>query len=434
MSDTKITCPNCAHEFAVSEQLAGPLLRKARDEADARVAAVEQARQADRRAAQKARDDALAEQKTRIEAEAAQAARMAQAEEVARAKAEAAARDEEIAALKAAATVQSERLAQARATEKAALAKEAELEERAAEMDVEIARKLSQERKAQEEKLRAQVTAQMAEAQAEREEEAALRLVEKDQQMETLKRQIEVLKQKAEKGSQQLQGEALEVALEDRLAQAFPGDTIAPVGKGVRGADCLQTVLGGGAIIWETKRTQNWSKDWPAKLKTDQRDAGAEVAVLVSVVLPDGVETFAEHDGVWVCAPRFAVALAGVIRQGLIATAQAERRREGQASKTELLYDYLTGTGFRQRVEALAETYEGMVTTLAQEEAAMNRIWKARKKQIERMMDATAGMYGDIQGIAGASLPSIAALELPGLEAGLDSGLDVAPGDDPRDA
>lgn len=172
-------------------------------------------------------------------------------------------------------------------------------------------------------------------------------------------------------------------------------------------------MAGAGAIIWETKRTQNWSKDWPGKLKEDQRREGAEVAVLVSVVMPEGVETFGEHDGVWVTLPRYAVALASVVRQGLLATAQAERRREGQAEKTELLYDYLTGTGFRQRVEALAETYEAMMKSLTQERSAMTRIWDARAKQIMRMMDATAGMYGDIQGIAGAALPGLDALELP---------------------
>ena len=382
-----LSCPNCNHEIELTESLAGPLLADMRRE----------------------HAEALASQKAEVEAQARAVAEAAQAEKL-----EALAAEAEAQRLRLEAS--EKRVAEARAAEKAALEKEQALKDREAELEVEVAKKLALERRLQEEKLRVLITTQMAEAQAEKDEAANLRLAEKDQQMETLKRQIEVLKQKSDKGSQQLQGEALEVALEERLGQAFPLDQLTPVGKGVRGADCLQQVQSAGAIIWEAKRAQNWSKDWPAKLKEDQRREGAEIAVLVSVVLPDGVDTFAEHEGVWVTSPRFAVALAGVLRQGLLATAQAERRKEGQAEKTELLYDYLTGTGFRQRVEALAETYEAMRKSLDQERASMQRIWSARDKQIVRMLDATTGMYGDIQGIAGASLPDIEAFALPSPE------------------
>ncbi|MEM6728324.1 MAG: DUF2130 domain-containing protein [Pseudomonadota bacterium] len=407
--EPKIDCPQCGHQIELTESLAGPLLADLRREHGEALKLAE---------AEKAA--ALDAQRAQIEAKALEAAQAQQSAALAKLKAdqeaERAQAAEALALEKARGDAAQERLEKAREAEKAALAKEQALKDREADLDIEIARKLSQERSAQTEKLRAQITAQMAEAEAEAKEAQEMKLREKDEQMETLKRQIEVLKQKSEKGSQQLQGEVLEVAIEERLALAFPADVITPVGKGVRGADCLQAVAGAGEIIWETKRTQNWSKDWPGKLKEDQRREGAEAAVLVSTVLPEGIETFGEHDGIWVTAPRFAVGLASALRQGLIATAQAAARREGQAQKTELLYDYLTVTGFRQRVEALAETYEAMMKSLTQERAAMTRIWDARTKQITRMMDATAGMYGDIQGIAGAALPGIDALELPGPE------------------
>ncbi|MEO0677488.1 MAG: DUF2130 domain-containing protein [Pseudomonadota bacterium] len=389
-----ITCPNCAHEIELSEQLAGPLLADLKRSHAAELAAQREALAGEAREAARAEQAALMAKR-----EAEQEAKLREAAEA-------------LAAQKARADVADERLTKAREAEKAALAKEAALLEREAELELAAQKQVALERRAQEERIRAQLTAQLAESQQARDEERDLALKAKDEQMETLKRQIELLKQKSEKGSQQLQGEALEVALEERLALAFPFDQITPVGKGVRGADCLQSVAGAGAIIWEAKRTQNWSKDWPVKLKEDQRREGAEAAVLVSTVLPDGVETFAEHEGVWATLPRYAVALSSVLRQGLIATAQAERRKEGQAEKTELLYDYLTGTGFRQRVEALAETYDAMRKTLDQERRAMMKHWAARDQQMLRMMDATAGMYGDIQGIAGASLPGIDALEL----------------------
>ena len=379
-----LSCPKCNHEIELTESLAGPLLADMRRE----------------------HAEALAAQKAQVEAAAQAAAEAAQAEALEALKAEAEAQRLRLEASE-------KRVAEAREAEKAALAKEQALKDREADLELEVAKKMALERRAQEERLRAQITAQLAGVQADKDEAAALKLAEKDQQMETLRRRLEEAQKSANKGSQQLQGEALEVALEERLRQSFPMDQIAPVGKGQRGADCLQHVPGAGAIIWETKRTQNWSRDWPGKLKEDQRREGAEVAVLVSVVLPEGVETFAEHDGVWVTSPRFAVALAAVLRQGLVGAAQASRRKEGQAEKTELLYDYLTGTGFRQRVEALAETYDDMRKQLDTERRTLMRQWAARDQQITKMMDATAGMYGDIQGIAGASLPGIEALELP---------------------
>lgn len=402
--DLRIACPNCDHSFALTEQFAGPLLAEQRAEAD------------------RAREAALAAQKAQIEAAALQAAKSAQAEELARTKAqaEAARADlaEQLAALKAQTDVQQTQLAEARKVQAAAVEKERALKAREEELEVTLQTRLTQELKAQEARALAQAEARTAEKLTAAQEEAQIKLAERDQQMETLKRQIEVLKQKSEKGSQQLQGEAAEVALEDRLSGAFVLDTITPVEKGMRGADCVQTVSGpfgtAGTILWESKRTQNWSPGWLAKLRDDQRLIGADIAVISSSVRPDGVDTFELIDGVWVCAPAFAVPLAAVLRQSLMEVATARGAREGQATKTELLYDYLTGPGFRQRVEAIVENFEKMQADLNKERTAMQRIWAAREKQIVAVIDATSGMYGDIQGIAGASLPTIAALELPG--------------------
>jgi len=250
---------------------------------------------------------------------------------------------------------------------------------------------------------------------AERDAGLAQELEQAKGQAEAMRRQIETLKQKSEQGSMQAQGEAAELILEDQLRRAFPGDRIEEVGKGIRGADCVQ-VVPGGAILWESKRTQNWSNDWAPKLRADMRSAGADVAVLVSTARPDGLDTFAERDGIWVCAPRFAVALGAVLRSSLSEVAQARAAREGQATKTELLYDYLTGPQFRARVEAMLEPFVAMQEALAKEKRQITSQWALRDKQLDLALAAISGMHGDLQGIAGSSLPEIDGLSAPLLE------------------
>lgn len=396
MDDPRITCPNCHAEIALTESLAGPMLSDLRRRMQA-----EQA-------------EALARQKAEIEAQAREAARSAEAARIAtleqRAAEQKAEADARLARMEAQARAQAEKLAEAQKAQAAALERERALADRERELELTLQKRLN-----------AALPEALARARAEAEEAAALRLVEKDQQMETLKRQIEALKKKAEQGSQQLQGEAAEVHLEERLATAFPFDRLEPVGKGVSGADVLQRVIGPagqvtGAILWESKRTQNWNAAWLAKLREDQRAAGAEIAVIASAARPEGVESFALIEGIWVCAPGHALALGLALRQTLIEVANARSAREGQETKTELVYAYLTGPKFRHRVEAIVERFTEMRADLDRERRAMTRLWAKREAQITGVIDATVGMYGDLQGIAGASLPEIEGLDLPLLD------------------
>ena len=237
-----------------------------------------------------------------------------------------------------------------------------------------------------------------AKAKLEAEEAMKLRVSEKDQIIASMQNKIEELKRKAEQGSQQLQGEVLELELENLLRARFPLDAIEPVPKGEFGGDLVQRVTGTagqscGAILWEMKRTKNWTDGWITKLREDQRRAKAEFAVIVSTALPKGVQTFDLVDGVWV----------------------ARIVGEGQQSKMELVYDYLTGPRFRQRVEAIVEKFDEMQSDLDKERKAMTKLWAKRQVQIEGVLAATAGMYGDLQGIAGKALKEIGALELSAL-------------------
>jgi hypothetical protein len=303
---------------------------------------------------------------------------------------------------------QKQQLEVARAAELDLRKKQRELEQQKQALQLEVARTLDEERGK---------ICEAAKLQAA--EEQQFRLAEKEKLIGDLQKQIASLKQKAEQGSVQLQGEVLELALEDHLGNEFIYDVIEPVAKGQRGADVLQRVrtnsgLDCGVILWETKRAKAWGKDWPAKLKEDQRAAKAELAVIVSQTLPPGCRTFGQVDGVWVCDFACVLPLAAALRQGLIGMAAARQAETGKQTKMEQLYRYLAGTEFRQRVEALVEAFVAMKKDLDDEKRAFTKRWAAREKQIEGAITHTAMLYGGIQGIVGQNaLPDIKPLQLP---------------------
>ena len=251
-------------------------------------------------------------------------------------------------------------------------------------------------------------------------EEQKLKEADKDALINSLRTQITDLQRKSEQGSQQLQGEVLEVALEDLLRRYFPFDEITPVPKGIHGGDVIQTIRDAtgspaGQILWESKRTKHWSESWLPKLRDDQRAAKAQAAILMSIELPKEVMTFRHIDGVWVTSTACAIPLASALRTGLIEVATVKRSVEGRNDKMQLLYNYLSGQEFRHRVEGIVEAFVTLREDLEAEKRATQRMWAKREKQLERATAQTAGMYGDLSGIIGASLPVIEAFSEPGL-------------------
>jgi hypothetical protein len=244
------------------------------------------------------------------------------------------------------------------------------------------------------------------------EEQQRLRDEEHRQQIEGLQKTIAELTRKVQQGSQQAQGEAQEVILRDVLTAAFPLDAVDDVPKGVNGADLMQTVRSAegrdsGCIVWESKRTKGWSDGWLPKLREDQRRVGGACAVLVTQALPGDVRHFALKDGVWVCAPVYAVPLAAVLRAGLIDVAFAKRAAEGSGQKMQLLYDYMTGTEFRNRVEGLVEAFVDMQDDHVSEKRSTITRWKRREKIIGRALQNIAALCGDLQGISGRQLQDL---------------------------
>jgi hypothetical protein len=380
MTETLITCPKCGHPIPLTDALTAQIRR----DIEARLKLEEE----------KHIKAAVAAAESRVRDQTGQDLKLLREQLAEQQRKTRAAQDAEL-------TLRKEKIA---------------LEERQRELDLEVARKLDAEKQRLEEAIRKTVG-----------EEQALKVKEKDKQIEDLKKLLDEAKRKSEQGSQETQGEVLELDIQAMLQQHFPHDLIHPVPKGVRGADLVQEVRNGtlqpcGTIVWETKNTKNWSHGWVNKLKEDQRAVGANLAVLVSVALPADIGEFGQIDGVWVASLRAWPALAVALREQLIQVAFAHAASEGKHEKMELLYRYLAGDQFRQRVQGIVEAFTELQDQINRERRAMEKLWREREKQVERVITNTVGMYGEMRGIVGATMPDIPALTLEGA-AGLLEGM-----------
>jgi len=417
MTEPTITCPSCSTEIKLTESLAGPLIEATRQEFEVKLA--EQAEKVSERegalkkkeieiaAARKNLEDEVSEkvkeERIKIVENEAKKAKLASAGELT-------AKTEEVAELQGVLQQRDEKLAEAQKAQADILKQKRALDDAKRELELTV-----------ETRVLNSVEEVRKKAKLEAEGALNLKISEREEKIASMTRQIEDLKKRAEQGSQQLQGEVLELELEETLRKKFPFDSIEPVPKGEFGGDIIQRVTSptgqaSGIILWELKRTKNWSEGWLAKLRNDQRSVKAEFSILVSTALPKEVDNFDQIEGVWVSAPQYFLPLAMALRQSLIDVAQSKQSREGQQTKMELVYDYLMGPNFRHRVEAIVEKISDMQGDLDREKKAMMRSWAKRDTQIQNVIEATVGMYGDLQGIAGRALQEIEGLELPLLE------------------
>jgi hypothetical protein len=416
MSEPTVICPQCKSEIKLTESLAAPLLAAVRHDYEQRLAqkdtdiAKREQLLLQREAMLQKTKDSLDEQvfqrvqqeRAGIAAEEAKKAKLALGGDLEQ-------KAKEISELNDILKERDAKLAEAQQTQAEVMRKQRELEDARRELELTVAKRVQ-----------AELDAACEKAQKKAEEELKLKVLEKEQTIVSMQRQIEDLKRRAEQGSQQLQGEVQELELETLLSTKFPRDTIQPVPKGEIGGDMLQRVIGPlgqacGAILWESKRTKNWSDSWLPKLRENQRAAKAEVAVIVSQALPKDIEMFGCNEGVWIAHPKVALPVAVSLRQMLIEVACARQASEGQQSKMEMIYQYLTGPRFRHRIEAIVEAFSSMKKDLDAEKKVITRQWAKREEQIDRVMQATVGMYGDFQGIAGKTLQEIEGLEFQGM-------------------
>jgi hypothetical protein len=295
-----------------------------------------------------------------------------------------------------------EKLKEARKKELEFLQKEQTLKIKEEELQLTLQRQLMEER----EKLKEQLQKEETERLSLKEQEYQLRMKELEKQLDDQKKLADEMRRKSEQGSMQLQGEVLELLLEELLQATFPFDKIEEVGKGVRGADCIQTVRNqfgneAGRIIYESKRTKDFSNDWIEKLKSDMRTLGADVAVIVTQALPKDMERFGEKDGVYICTFAEVRSVSLLLRNAILKIADAKKSQDNKGDKMVMLYDYLTGGEFSENWKAIREGFLSMKLSIQRERDAMEKLWKAREKQLEKVLINAAQIKGSVEGIAG---------------------------------
>lgn len=388
---TIIKCPRCGNEFEPTETLREEVKKELRDEM---------------KEWQRKKEEALnaqfVEERKKIQQETEQSIRKTISSDY----------ENRLRMLDQANKENEEKLKEARQQQLAYLKKEQELKTKEEELELSVQKKVLAER----EKLAEEIRKLEEQRIAAKETEFQLRLKEMEKQLDDQKKLAEEMRRKAEQGSMQLQGEVQELALEEMLRSAFPFDTISEVGKGVRGADCIQTVRNNfgqecGQIIYESKRTSSFSIEWIEKLKADMRSLGAEIAVIVTKAMPKDMDCMGVKDGVYICSFSEVKALAKVLREGVINVFNATKSQENRGDKMHLLYDYLTSSEFAEQWKAIREGFMSMKVSIQKERDTMERLWKAREKQLEKVLLNAAHVRGSIEGIAGMNSVDLNLLE-----------------------
>lgn len=395
---TEITCPNCQHKFVMEDAIAADIEKDLRskmtvawnkkmEELNSQKAELERMKQAQEQLIQQR----LEQEKQKI------------SQELGRKIAE----DyvTQIRMLEEERNQKTQQLQELQRKELELLREKNELEQQRKNMEMEMEKKML-------------VIRQQIEEEATRKERELneLKLKELQKKLDDQTKLAEEMKRKAEQGSMQLQGEVQEMALEEMLRSLFPFDQIEEVKKGVKGADLIQIVhnhLGQecGKIIYESKRTQAFGGDWIEKLKADMRSQGADLAVIVTQAMPRDMDRFGQKDGVWICNYAEVKSLAYVLRDGLLKVFNAMKSQENKGEKMHLLYNFLTGNEFRQQMEAIVEGFVSMKQAITRERLQMEKIWKEREKQLDKVLLNTTHMYGSIKGIAGSAIGDVKLLE-----------------------
>jgi hypothetical protein len=398
----EIKCPNCGHQFPMEEAVTEEFKRDLREKMTGFIKEKEKEFQDRQKEQEAAFAHRFEEEKRRVQTTVEETLRKSIGNDY----------ENQLRLLEAANKDNEERLKTSRQKELEYLRKEQELKNKEAELELSVQRRLHDERARLSEELRGLEEQKMAA----RETEYQLKVKELEKQLDDQKRLAEEMRRKSEQGSTQLQGEVQELALEELLRATFPFDQITEVGKGVRGADCIQIVRNNfgqecGKIIYESKRTRDFSPDWIEKLKTDMRSQGALVAVIVTQAMPKDMECFGEKNGVWICSFSEVKALAFILRDMILRLFTAARSQDNKGDKMNLLYDYLTSPEFGEQWKAIREGFLSMKQSIQRERDTMEKLWKAREKQLEKVLLNAAHVRGSIEGIAGKDAIDVNLLE-----------------------
>ena len=404
-NNSTITCPNCKHEFPIESALS----QKFEEDIKARYLKRfnEDQKKMDAEKAQLAKDAELvktqAENQEKIIADKMRLAKSQLEQEAIKKAASESALQMEM--LNKELTEKSEKLKASQQKELELLQKEKKVKEREESLELDFQKRLMQGQKEMEDRIKKMES-----------ERSDLKVKELEKKLADQAELVEVMRRKAEQGSMQLQGEVLELALEELLRSTFPFDTIEEVAKGVKGADCVQLVKNNvgdicGKIIYESKRTKAFTNEWIEKLKRDMRAQQADIAVIVTEVLPKDMEHFGFKDGVWICRFMDVKPLSFFLRDGLLKINSALVSQENKGDKMQMLYNYLTSNEFRQHIEAVGEGFLALREGIIKEKIQMEKIWKEREKQLDKVLLNTTQFYGSIKGIAGNAVGDLKMLE-----------------------
>jgi hypothetical protein len=406
---TEIKCPGCGHQFepndAIREEVQRELLTKAKEwqkRKDEEFKQKEAALLKQLQQKQEEADKRIEEEKIRLQ----------QTMEATLRKTIASDFENQLKLLQESCSETEEKLKLSRRKELEYLQKEQELKNKEEELELQLQKRLIDERN----KLQEQIRSIEEQRIRQMELEFQLKLAEKEKQLEDQRKLAEEMRRKAEQGSMQLQGEVQELLLEEILRTAFVFDKIEPVGKGVRGADCIQVICNNhgqecGKIIYESKRTLAFSVDWIDKLKADMRAHSADVAIIVTQVLPRDMERFGEREGVYICTFLEVRSLAAILRSSVMKVYAATKSQENKGEKMHMLYDYLTSVEFSEQWKAIREGFLSMKMSIQKERDTMEKLWKAREKQLEKVLLNAAHIKGSIEGIAGSDAVNLSLLE-----------------------
>ena len=405
-----ITCPNCGCEFEIEEALTGKLRAEMEAQYQEKLQA-EIEKQKAKETELKHKEQQIAQQQSELDEllkKKLQEALIQKEKEISAQVREGF--EEELKQLRHQTQEQREQNIKLRKEKIQLQEKEQQLKEQEEELELKMKETLQRERDAIIQKTKEQQAAQFK-----------LKELEYQKKLEDQRKMVDEMKRKAETGSQQLQGEVQELAIESVLEQNFPFDRIEEVSKGARGADCQQFVINKqqqecGSIIFESKRTKNWSNEWLSKLKEDQVQAKADIAVIVTQAMPPDMTQMGQLEGVWVCRFHELKSVVSILRQVLLETQKVKVGQQNKGEKMELLYDYLTSNEFVQNVKRIKENYDEMHHSLLTERRAMERLWKTREKQIESVQTNLSHLFGSITGIAGKEIDTAGVLELPGTD------------------
>lgn len=403
----KIKCPNCGHDFDVEEALSGKLEAHFKAEYERKVAEQAKKFNDERKTLElekeefekkKEKENELFKERLeqRLEKESEKIQKQTQENF-----------EQQLKSLQEENEKKKEENRALKAKEIDLLKRENQLKEKSEELELKVEKQLLEKQKEIEDKARAKER-----------ESFELEKVKLLKQIEDNKKLAEEMKRKAEQGSMQLQGEVQELALEDLLNKTYPFDEITEVPKGVRGADCIQTVINSlqqncGSIVYESKRTKNFSNDWIDKLKQDQIKCKADIAIIVTETFPSDMDRFGEKNGVWICGFHEVKSVSFVLREMLLKTQSVKSSDENKGDKMELLYNYLTSNEFVQNIKRIVENYDTMIQQLNSEKKATMKMWSMREKQIWVVQENISSLFGSIKGIAGKELETSSVLELP---------------------